>query len=210
MTLKDAPDQFHTNARHSWKKAVKQCQGDILVFSPYLTSGVAESMMIDGTKAQVHTVFDVENFASGASSLRTLRALIKTGHELYHVPGLHAKVVLDRRGFVSIGSQNITKGGLRNRGVSATFHTDDAAGDVFKRVGPRMKERVPITAEMINEMEALFEPAQVLLEQAQTRAAELQRVFDEAQEVQAKAEQERQRLEDEERNLQRSVEEERA
>jgi hypothetical protein len=198
MVKKAASVRFHTNVHRTWKTAVRDCQADLRVFSPYLTSRVAESVMGDAA-TEVHTVFDVENFASGASSLRTLRALIEAGHALFHLPGLHAKLVLDRQGFASVGSQNITHGGTRRLEITATFHTPDAASEVRARVEPWLKDRVPITLEMIEEMERLFEPAKILFEQAQVRAAELQVKFQAIMDARAKAEAERLERDAEER-----------
>jgi hypothetical protein len=200
MTRKDSLIRFHARGVHRiWKKAVSDCGADLLVFSPYLTSGIAESVLGRSAKAQVHTVFDVENFASGASSLSTLRAIIKAGHALFHVQKLHAKVVLDPKRFVSIGSQNITRGGTRNHEITATFHDSESAGKVNALIAPWLEERVPITVEMIDEMEALFEPAALLFKAAQARAAELQNQFNAAQARRAEEELERLRLAEERR-----------
>jgi hypothetical protein len=77
---------------------------------PYLTSRVSECVLGVWARQNVHTVFEVELFASGASRLSPLRKVLAAGHQLFHVPRLRAKIVLDHNGFVSVGSRNLGRG----------------------------------------------------------------------------------------------------
>ncbi|WP_459574232.1 phospholipase D-like domain-containing protein [Cupriavidus sp. 8B] len=141
----------------------------IHAFSPYLTSGTADEVFSGGA-AFVYTLFTPEVFASGASSLPTLRALVEAGHAVFEVADLHAKVMLGQKGFVSIGSQNITNAGTRNRELTAVFMNGDVSNAVLELVDPWMRAATLITAERIDEMEAEVEPLKALFGEAQRLA----------------------------------------
>lgn len=162
----------------AWKNAADNSSEPILIFSPYLTSTVASTILASSHAAEIHTRFEVELFASGSSSLSTLRSLIDAGHALFHVPDLHAKVVLDRQGFVSVGSQNLTRRGSRNREVTALFSGADAAHAVAELVDPWLADRSSITGQMIDEMERLIGPATELFAAAKASALALQDTLD--------------------------------
>ncbi len=162
----------------AWKDAADNSSEPILIFSPYLTSTVASTILASSHPAEIHTRFEVELFASGSSSLSTLRNLIDAGHALFHVPDLHAKVVLDRQGFVSVGSQNLTHRGSRNREVTALFNGADAANAVAELVDPWLADRSSITDQMIDEMERLIGPTTQLFAAAKASAQALQDTLD--------------------------------
>ena len=94
------------------KREVRGCPKHVLFLSPYLTSHTAETVISGATSedAEIYTTFSAENFAVGASSLRTVRRILESGFDVYHLPRLHAKVVLTNE-FASVGSQNLTAGG---------------------------------------------------------------------------------------------------
>ncbi|CUK12843.1 phospholipase D-like domain-containing protein [Achromobacter xylosoxidans] len=166
-----------TKVKEAWKRAVLDAEGGLVVFSPFITSNTAEEVLAAATKAQIHTRFDVKSFASGASSLATLKALSDAGHQIFHVDNLHAKIVLSKGKFVSIGSQNLTKGGTKNREITALFHGPDACHKVEHLVTPWLEKRKHVSPEMIDELEALMGPAAQIFAEAKKRTEALQRRF---------------------------------
>jgi phosphatidylserine/phosphatidylglycerophosphate/cardiolipin synthase-like enzyme len=109
------------NIARRWKKEFSVEAERKLIFSPYVTSSTAESVVGQSGPCEIHTEFSVELFASHASSLETLRLLMDRGHKLFHVTNLHAKVFLIPRQFASVGSQNLTLGGTTNREASVVL-----------------------------------------------------------------------------------------
>ena len=87
--------------------------------SPYLTSKTAEEIItrFEPESSDIYTVFTLENFASGASSINTVSKLMSSGHRVFHIPELHAKMVIAKN-FATIGSQNLTRGGSKNKEAS--------------------------------------------------------------------------------------------
>ena len=100
----------------------------VLLLSPYLTSRTAEAVLLTtlGKRCEVYTRFRTEDFATGASSIRTLGRLQEHGCTLYELPSLHAKVFLVPGLFASIGSQNLTRQGTLNKEATTVF-TDPRA-----------------------------------------------------------------------------------
>jgi hypothetical protein len=173
--------RFHAKGvARIWRNAIADSQSIPLVFSPYLTSSTAETVLGEVGWCEIHLLFKAELFASGASSLLTLKKLSAARHGLFHVPDLHAKVVIDEDNFVSIGSQNLTWGGTRNREITVTLGDAASARAVSELVAPWLTDRVPITDEMIADMEELVRPLKKVFARAQAMAAKAQLEFDDA------------------------------
>jgi hypothetical protein len=155
-----------------WRKELHAPAAGVQVFSPYITSKTADSVLgnMSGGQCEVTTLFEMDVFAAGASSLSTLTKLMDQGHRLFHLPNLHAKLVYVPSHFASIGSQNLTSRGTRNK--EATIAIDDAGHlrEVEASIGPWLEERLPITRKMIADMEELLPPVRRLYLAAQTAA----------------------------------------
>jgi hypothetical protein len=139
--------------RH-WTRAIASEPRDVIVLSPYVTSSTAETVL---TKAgaqpvRVYTVFEAYLFASGASQIETLRRLAESGHRVFHLPGLHAKVVLTKS-TATVGSQNLTRGGEANREATVIMHDRKTVGDLRREVAKWLSSARPIPIERIRDME---------------------------------------------------------
>lgn len=158
-----------------WKKEIAKGENEIRVFSPYLTSKVAERVAMaarDRGRCEIYTHFASEDFVSGASSIGTLRHLKESGFPLYELPGLHAKIVIVKGNFATIGSQNVTTNGTRRR--EATYATTRAieVDRLWSDTAEWCKERSEITLEMIQDMEARIPDLVREYEEIRTRCAE--------------------------------------
>lgn len=167
-----------TKVAEAWRRAVLDAENGLIVFSPFITSDTAEEVLAAATRVEIHTRFDVKSFASGASSLATLKALSDAGHQIFHVDNLHAKIVLSKGKFVSVGSQNLTKGGTKNREITALFPGPDACREVEDLVAPWLAKRTLVKPEMIDELETLIGPAVQSFADANKKIQAAQRQFD--------------------------------
>lgn len=127
----------------------------VVILSPYLTSKTPEKVLanVEPGCATICTSFSAELFASGASSLKTLKNLARAGHELFHLDDLHAKVFLVPGKFASIGSQNLTRNGTRRKEAGTALSNIDSVAIVERETLKWLEEATPITAEMIGDME---------------------------------------------------------
>jgi len=169
------------NIARRWRREIAAPAEVKYVFSPYLTSRTAESVLSDAGPCEIHTLFSAELFCSRASSLKTLKALMSAGHNVFHLPGLHAKIVLVPGAFASIGSQNLTHGGTRNKEASVAFNEPKAVRRVGELIGPWLADRIPVTAEMVTDMEALLEGIIPLYEIARLAAVDADKKVCEAE-----------------------------
>lgn len=141
-----------------WKKEVAGGSRCNYILSPYITSKTAESVLsrANGSACEIYTLFSADLFCSKASSLKTIKNLIETGHKVFHLPGLHAKVFLVPGAFASIGSQNLTHAGTRHKEASVALFDKRMVEQVEKQIAPWLAARIAITLEMIAEMEKVL------------------------------------------------------
>jgi len=149
---------YFRNISRRWKKEAV-CTNSLIFFSPYITSSTAETVLLDNEylSCQIYTVFKAENFACRASSLKTLKKLINSGCELFHIDDLHAKVMLSDD-FISIGSQNLTNKGKSN--LEASFCSDNPNFIKYShsKIEKWIRFAKEITLEMIENMEKEVTP----------------------------------------------------
>lgn len=139
-----------------WKKEVRQATEKVIILSPYLTSETAELVLgnLELTEAcEIYTVFSVKNFVSGASSLKTLKLLYQRGYKLYHLSRLHAKMIIIPQNFVSIGSQNLTQNGVRNKEASVVICNPQEVAKIQNKLEAWISKGQPISKAMIDEIE---------------------------------------------------------
>jgi hypothetical protein len=197
-SLRTAVDIYLSDVSRRWRKAVEGSDR-VLVLSPYLTSKTAEAILEAtlGEHCEVYTVFQAENFVSGASSIHTLMKLQRHGCALYDLPDLHAKIILVPGHFASIGSQNVTRRGRQNKEATSIFTAEETELAISEMVEPWLEERLPITTEMIDEINLALHPLMAAMRKVQKACKALdEKVWEEERLRAAKrarlAEQERQ------------------
>jgi hypothetical protein len=99
-----------------WRKGVDQAESSIRIVSPYVTAHACNVFKRKKVATlELYTRFEVELFASGASDLTTLKNLHTAGVAIYHVPSLHAKMLFVDNMLITVGSQNFTTMGRKNK-----------------------------------------------------------------------------------------------
>lgn len=168
-----ARDFYLRSVHKRWQHALATSRERVVVCSPYLTPKTALTVIeaAPPERCAIYTRFSVEDFASGASSLQVLDALLKNGYAAFEVAGLHAKILLASGHFASIGSQNLTARGVRNR--EATYCTQDAAeiAHIEQMLAPWLENATQITEEMVDDAKRLLPPIQKALRAVQRDAA---------------------------------------
>ena len=115
------------NMAKEWECATSAPSESIIVFSPYVTTPIAEKVLQYNpeSKSDFYTQFHAEIFINKASSLSALRKIIDNGYKIYFLSNLHAKIVLIDNDFATIGSQNITYNGTFNKEANTIFTDTD-------------------------------------------------------------------------------------
>lgn len=125
---------------HQWlSKALETIDGDVLLTSPYLTTGVCRQVADSLAKSRFHgvvmTALDPSAVAGGYLTIQGLRDLLEAGIEVRHVERLHAKCFIVGSQAM-LGSANLTGPGLglladkSNRELGVTL---DASGREIAR-----------------------------------------------------------------------------
>lgn len=166
-----------------WKLKGSKATKPIVLLSPYLTGSTAQELLRASAKGRVYTLFDAELFASRASSLSVLKQLMEAGHQLFHLDGLHAKVVIEPNAFATLGSQNVTSRGARNLELSALYTDMSTVSKVHRKIEPWLKKANPITIEMIADMEALISPLETYYDDFKAACESAQAKIDKAAEL---------------------------
>ncbi len=154
--MRKQPKYYLRNISRRWQTEIKKVDDKVIILSPYLTSKTGEAIL-RGSKfaeCEIYTIFSVHNFVSGASSLKTLKNLHQRGCNLYHLPRLHAKIVIAPGIFATIGSQNLTRNGVKNKEASVIIFDKEEVEKIEKMLDRWLPQRKLITSEMLNELEA--------------------------------------------------------
>lgn len=136
-----------------WLRDANQAETPIIVLSPYITGDTAISLAASPAGAKIYTLFNAAVFASNSSSLAAISALVRDGKQVFMVDNLHAKVVTDRSGFVTVGSQNLTTRGRRiNKEVTVHSTNENIIASVHSQIQPWIANATRITVAMVEEM----------------------------------------------------------
>ncbi len=169
------------NIARRWKKEVSKNREKAYIFSPYITSSTAESVLsqVSGIELEIYTLFSAELFSSKASSIKTIKNISNLGHKIFHLPNLHAKIVLMPEVFASVGSQNLTSSGTKNKEASIVVLDKKIISQIHKEIQYWIQERIPVTAEMIDAMENDLAPLEILFQKAISESKKLDKnIFD--------------------------------
>ena len=162
------------DAHKDWIAHLSEIKAKCQIFSPYVTSTTAEEVLqaVRSGAVELYTFFGVENFATGASSLATLKKLLDAGILVFHLPKLHAKIVWSDRRYLTIGSQNLTQRGTQQKEATVLFLKPDIPAGLKAIFEDWIKERRSITKSMISLLEKalpeLRRKADLLKEEAQS------------------------------------------
>src|SRR5262249_16925224 len=118
-----------------WRREAKMGKM-VLAFSPFVTPPCAARILLSSFgQLELYTVVSAENFATGASSLGLLKKLLDNQVPIYHLHDLHAKILLVPGHAVTVGSQNMTQAGKRNREANIVLSDPESIARVEKEVG---------------------------------------------------------------------------
>jgi phosphatidylserine/phosphatidylglycerophosphate/cardiolipin synthase-like enzyme len=108
-----AKDVFST-----WKKVVAGSQHSITIFTPYFDSTIGtllKSCTLPKDRVKIITVFDPETLLRLIQQLKASQSLIEADFKLFHLPELHAKILVSDQSKVVLGSQNFTRRGRKKK-----------------------------------------------------------------------------------------------
>lgn len=100
-----------------WLELAKEAKSDqeIFIFSPYITGNLIPEIVkfAPNNPLFIITCLSADAYLGGALDTNILTSLLEQGAKIFHLPRLHAKLMLIGSNF-SVGSQNFTEGGKAN------------------------------------------------------------------------------------------------
>jgi len=113
--------RIRTKMAPRWKMQIQEATTPLTVLSPYITKNSTLKKLAQ-KRATFYTRFEVRDFVGGASTLAAFKHLLDNNCKIYEIKDLHAKVIMDEAGFVTLGSQNLTyRGSAENKELSVCF-----------------------------------------------------------------------------------------
>jgi len=106
-----------------WKRLISAAKESITIYTPFfdqlLLSLLKSNKKLFHDNTIIVTDFNADSVLDMPRQLMTIKKLLSTGISVLHLPGLHAKVLLTDDKHVSVGSQNFTGRGRRNKEASS-------------------------------------------------------------------------------------------
>lgn len=103
-----------------WKKLVNKAKSSVTIYSPYISQTINDLLanVSAGITIRIITKLDADSLCGNYQIEALLDAIKNYKAKIFHLNELHAKILLVDDEFVSVGSQNFTKQGRRNKETS--------------------------------------------------------------------------------------------
>lgn len=161
MTSKE-PQYFAEDIYKKWLYQVKRAESTIDVISPYVSNTVKDLLTSKHISREVsrsiYTRIDSDTIFDQPWQIRALINCIKSGIDVYHIPLLHAKHLIIDGWDITIGSQNFTKRGRKNKESTVLTFGHRTWSKFSKTLDEWMEEAVPIRLSYLIELEKKLSP----------------------------------------------------
>lgn len=100
-----------------WKALINKSQSSVKIFTPYLDSTINKLLEKVSSHIEITIITSLEsdNLFERGYQLMALKDAINNKCRVLNLEGLHAKILLVDNEYISLGSQNFTKRGRKNR-----------------------------------------------------------------------------------------------
>lgn len=135
-----------------WEKLIRKSRSSIVIFSPYINESLNELLnnVCPGINVEIYTRLDEDTICG---NLKALRKAYNQGAALFHLPGLHAKILLVDSEFISMGSQNFTYGGRKNKEASFSSKFSFAGSEFLVELKIWRSNSTKITAKLLEDLD---------------------------------------------------------
>jgi hypothetical protein len=126
LSLKNDTGFIARDAFYRWKARAKKATRSVTIFTPYLDH--VAGLVLDAAREvamenrTLVTTLDADALLQSPGQLFALRRILRRGYSVLSIEGLHAKVLLIDDWLVTVGSQNFTSRGRKNRECTALAH----------------------------------------------------------------------------------------
>ncbi len=131
---------------------IEQAKNSIWIFTPYLDFTINKllSKSFNNIEIVVITSLDGENLFQRGYQLEALKELIANGVIVKNLSGLHAKILLVDNDSISLGSQNFTSRGRKNKEAGFLSDVSFQGSKILQTLNTWHDEAKPVNAEQID------------------------------------------------------------
>lgn len=139
-----------------WKNLVGRAKTSVTVFTPFfdqtLVKLVTSPPVVSKENITIVTEFSAETLLRLFNQLKAMKKLLDLGFAVLRCEGLHAKVLLIDDQFATVGSQNFTKRGRRNKETTYVSPESLAKSRFLRRLLEWKDQSTPIDPELVDEL----------------------------------------------------------
>ena len=141
-----------------WSENCKSSNKSILVLSPYVDVTVKNLLSTNQiplhVSKRIYTRVDSDTIFDNPYQIRTLIDCIKEGIAIYSIPDLHANALIIDNKYFSIGSQNFTAQGRKDKETSMMSKRDFISSKYFETIESWLDEAEEVKLEYLLKLES--------------------------------------------------------
>ncbi|MBL9117486.1 MAG: phosphatidylserine/phosphatidylglycerophosphate/cardiolipin synthase family protein [Verrucomicrobiaceae bacterium] len=140
----------------SWRSALQSALDSVVIFTPYFDGAISRLLSAVESVPREHitivTTFDPTALIQLPAQLRELKKLISSGFRVLHIDLLHAKILIVDDKVASVGSQNFTVRGRRNREATTLTSVIHENAAFVRQLCGWLDDAVPIDLAAVEEL----------------------------------------------------------
>jgi hypothetical protein len=153
-------NDFHaSDLFEKWNNLILKAEKSILIFTPYLDSTI--NKLIEKSAKQVEvtiiTALEGDSLFQQGYQLSALNEAIGNGAVVKNLIGLHAKILLVDNSFISLGSQNFTSRGRKNKEAGMISETSFVGSNIISTLKNWEEESKSVSIDLLAELALYLE-----------------------------------------------------
>lgn len=146
---------FHaSDLFEKWKSLVKGAEYSIELFTPYLdyTINTLLEDIPERISVTIITALEGDSLFQRGYQLKSLKDAINNGIAVKNLNGLHAKILVVDNAFISLGSQNFTNRGRKNKEAGMISEASFKDSKLIATLNDWIEESKNVSVELIDEL----------------------------------------------------------
>ncbi len=167
---------FHaSDLFEKWKNLVGKAEYSIEIFTPYLdyTINALLANIPERIIVTIITALEGDNLFQRGYQLKSLKEAINNGILVKNLNGLHAKILVVDNDFISLGSQNFTNRGRKNKEAGMISEASFKDSKLIATLNDWNKESKNISSDLVEEL-------LIYLEEKEDEISKIKKKFDQS------------------------------
>lgn len=167
---------FHaSDLFEKWKSLVENAEYSIDLFTPYLdyTINTLLEDIPERINVTIITALEGDSLFQRGYQLKSLKDAINNGIAVKNLNGLHAKILVVDNAFISLGSQNFTNRGRKNKEAGMISEASFKDSNLIATLDDWKEESKKVSSELIDEL-------LIYLEENEEEISKIKKKFDQS------------------------------